>query len=141
MESLALTARPELREEDYRKRITAQEARKALLRMLPGIELNAGANYDSNKYLDNQSWADAGLQVSWNLFSVFSGPAARRYAEGQMDLGDLRRLALSVAVITQVQTAVISSAVVIVAPPSEAGSTDAMRMEAPGAMKPTTALA
>ena len=105
MESLALTARPELREEDYRKRITAQEARKALLRMLPGIELNAGANYDSNKYLDNQSWADAGLQVSWNLFSVFSGPAARRYAEGQMDLGDLRRLALSVAVITQVHVA------------------------------------
>ena len=44
MEQLALTSRPELREEDYRKRITAQEARKALLRMLPGVELNAGAN-------------------------------------------------------------------------------------------------
>ena len=105
MERLALTSRPELREEDYRKRITAQEARKALLRMLPGIELNAGANYDSNKYLDNQSWADVGMQVSWNIFNLFSGPAARRYAEGQMDLGELRRQALSVAVITQVHVA------------------------------------
>ena len=105
MERLALTSRPELREEDYRKRITAQEARKALLRMLPGIELNAGANYDSNKYLDNQSWADVGMQVSWNIFNLFSGPAAQRYAEGQMDLGELRRQALSVAVITQVHVA------------------------------------
>jgi outer membrane protein TolC len=105
MERLALTSRPELREEDYRKRISAQEARKALLRMLPGVELNAGANYDSNKYLDNQSWADVGMQVSWNIFNLFSGPAARRYAEGQMELGDLRRQALSVAVITQVHVA------------------------------------
>jgi outer membrane protein, multidrug efflux system len=105
MERLALATRPELREEDYRKRISSEEARKALLRMLPGLELNFGGTHDSNKYLYNSSWADAGLQLSWNIFNVFSGPAARRYAEGQMDLAEWRRLAVSAAVLTQVHVA------------------------------------
>jgi outer membrane protein TolC len=106
LEAQALAARPELREEDYRKRISTQEARKALLRMLPGLELNFGYTNDSNKYLYNNDWADAGLQLSWNIFNLISGPKAREYADRQVELADLRRQALSAAVIAQVHLSV-----------------------------------
>jgi outer membrane protein TolC len=42
LEDLALAQRPELREEDLRKRITGDEARKQLLSMLPGITFDVG---------------------------------------------------------------------------------------------------
>ena len=44
LETLALRQRPELREAQLSGRIAAAEARKALLRVLPGIELSAGAH-------------------------------------------------------------------------------------------------
>lgn len=105
MESRALAMRPELREEDYRKRISTEEARKALLRMLPGLEVNFGYTDDTNKYLYNRDWADAGLQVSWNIFNLISGPKAREYAARQVELADLRRQAMSAAVLAQVHLA------------------------------------
>ena len=51
LEEVALENRPELREEDYRKRISVAETRKALLSLLPGISFDVAARYDSNKYL------------------------------------------------------------------------------------------
>lgn len=102
MEQLALNQRPELMEEGYQKRISALESRKALLRMLPGLNLYAGANYDSNSYLVNNSWYEAGARVSWNLLSLASGPRAMRLAEARQELGEARRQALGMAVISQV---------------------------------------
>ena len=102
MESAALTNRPELREEQYQQRISSAEVRKAILRLLPGITFTGGVNYDSNSYLQNNSWAEAGLRVSWNLLTLLSGPASVAAAEAQQDLGETRRLALSMATLTQV---------------------------------------
>lgn len=73
MEMLALSNRPELREVHYQARIDAAETRKAMLRMLPGLEFDAGLNYDSNDFLVNNQWADYGARISWNLFNVFTG--------------------------------------------------------------------
>lgn len=102
MEDLALAQRPELQEEGYQKRITSLESRKALLRMLPGLNLYTGLNYDSNSYLVNSSWHEAGARVSWNLLTLASGPRAMRLAEAREELGEARRLALGMAVISQV---------------------------------------
>jgi hypothetical protein len=41
LEQEALTSRPELREQDYQSRISAAETRKAMLRLLPGLEFSA----------------------------------------------------------------------------------------------------
>ncbi|MGC2856219.1 TolC family protein [Novispirillum sp. DQ9] len=103
LENLALLSRPELREEAYQKRISAAETRKALLRLLPGITLNGGVNYDSNSYMLNNQWAEAGARVSWNLMTLLSGPATMRVAEAQQEVGEARRVALAMAVLTQVQ--------------------------------------
>lgn len=42
LETEALASRPELREQDYQTRISSAETRKAMLRMLPGLEFSAG---------------------------------------------------------------------------------------------------
>lgn len=105
MEEMALLNRAELREEDYRKRISALEARKALLSILPSVSLDTGPQYDSNKYLYNNHWYESGLHVSFNLFKAFSLPATRRQQQLQGKVDDTRRSALAMAVMAQVRIA------------------------------------
>lgn len=105
MEMVALLHRPEMQEEQYQRRINAAEVRKAMVRMLPGLSFNTSLNYDSNSYLIHNMWAEAGSRLSVNLLSILSGPASIRAAEAQQDAGDFRRLALSMATLTQVHVA------------------------------------
>lgn len=102
MELMALINRPELIEEHYQSRISANETRKAMLRMFPGITFGTAAYYDSNSYLLEQSWADVGVRLSWNILNLVSGRAAIRAADTGEELAELRRLATSMAAITQV---------------------------------------
>lgn len=102
MEELALQQRPELVETHYQKRISAAETKAAMLSMLPGINLTAGAYHDSNEYLLNQDWTSMGAQISWNLFDVFKVGAERRMAKTREALAEEQRLATSMAVLTQV---------------------------------------
>ncbi len=108
IELLALTYRPELREERYQRRITQAEARKALLRMLPGIELDTSLNYDSNAFLVNNSWAAYGARITWNLLNLLSGPARMEAAEAEEEVAEARRLAVSMAVLVQAHVAYIN---------------------------------
>lgn len=105
LEEEALASRPELREQDYQARISAAETRKAMLRLLPGLEFSAGGHYDSNSFLVNQSWADYGVKVTWNLFNVLSGPAAIDVAKAGEDVAAARRQAMSMAVLAQLYVA------------------------------------
>lgn len=103
--ALIETSRLELREQDYQARISAAETRKAMLRMLPGLEFSAGGHYDSNSFLSNQSWADYGVKITWNLFNVLSAPAAIKVAEAGEDVVAARRQAISMAVLAQLHVA------------------------------------
>ncbi|MCW2479893.1 TolC family protein [Candidatus Symbiopectobacterium sp. NZEC135] len=105
LEETALVSRPELREQDYQVRIHAAETRKALLRMLPGIEISAGGHYDSNSFLVNNSWADVGVKATWNLFNVLSGPAARKTAQANEQVAEVQRQAISLAILAQLYVA------------------------------------
>lgn len=105
LDQAALANRPELREEDYRKKITVLDGRKALLGFLPGIELNLSANRDTNRFLLNNTWSEAGGLVSVNLLRAFAYPAAKQAQETSMQLGDTRRVAMTMAVLTQVRIA------------------------------------
>lgn len=105
LEQQALASRPELREQDYQARISAAETRKAMLRMLPGLEFSAGGHYDSNSFLTNQSWADYGVKITWNLFNVLSAPAAIKVAEAGEEVAAARRQAMSMAVLAQLYVA------------------------------------
>ena len=102
----ALSNRPELIEEDYKKRIALLEIKKARLRMIPGIELFTGYNYNDNSFLLHDTWASSGYRLTWDLLNLVSGPRAIRHAKSSVELADLRRMATSMAVVTQVDVAV-----------------------------------
>ncbi|AXE35054.1 transporter [Chromobacterium phragmitis] len=105
MEEMALLNRPEVVEAQYSSRISALETRKAIAKLLPGLEFSVGQHYDSNKFLVNNSWSDAGLRISWNLLNLFSAGAITRAADAQKRVGEAQRLALNMAVLTQVHVA------------------------------------
>lgn len=105
MEVIALNRRPELREEAYKERVAVNEVRKAFVKMLPSPGLLLGRHYDSNAYLVNQAWTEASARVTWNLFSVLTGPKEMEIAEAQQEVSKVKRMALSVAVLSQVHVA------------------------------------
>jgi outer membrane protein, multidrug efflux system len=103
LEIAAMSSQPELLEEDYNVRNKVWEVKKAVRRMYPGLEVSLGQRYNSNDFLFNSSWFHAGVSISWNLLNLFTtGPAAKQEAEAHVKLGEHRRMALSMAVMTQV---------------------------------------
>jgi len=105
MEYKALLQRPELLEADYNERISVSETRKAILRMLPGIEFSVGGHTDSNSFLVSNSWIDGGARLTWNLMNLLSGPSQYKIATSQVEIGQAQRIALSMAILTQVHVA------------------------------------
>ena len=103
LERLALEKRPEIMEEWYRKRVTENDIKAAKVLLWPNINLDAGWQYDSNKYLYNSTWFDTGIRVSWNLLKLTQYPALKKAHQAQNDTDDMRRLSLSMAVLTQVR--------------------------------------
>jgi outer membrane protein TolC len=98
----AMSNRPELREVWYQKRINQAELDAALLELLPGLQVFAGTNYDSNEFLFNSNWLSWSARASWNAMRVFQYPRKRAVVEAQDALLDERSLAVAMAIITQV---------------------------------------
>lgn len=103
LEEMALLQRPELREEDYKKRISADETRKQLLSFMPNFNFAGGWQYNSNEYLYNKNWQQASVGVTWNLLKIFSLPAMEKAQKQQVEVDTSRRLALSMAILTQLR--------------------------------------
>ncbi len=89
----------------YNEKVDQLESRKALLRLIPGIEFAYGKNYQSNSYLYNDSWGTASVRVTGNLMRLVSGPSILRQNEAREQLGTVRRLTMNMAVITAVHLA------------------------------------
>ena len=103
LEEAALLQRPELREEDFKKRITADETRKQYLGMLPNLSLDFGARYDSNRYQYNNSWTQGGFGIAWNLMRLAALPSLQKAQGDQVKTDQVRRMALSTAILTQLR--------------------------------------
>jgi outer membrane protein TolC len=102
LERMALERRPEIMEEWYRKRVTATDIKIAKAQVWPNLGIEAGPVYDSNKYLFNNNWAEVGLRLSFNLFKLLQWPALDQAQANQEQTDETRRIALSMAVLTQV---------------------------------------
>lgn len=102
MEAMALHNRPELHEEAYQERIDQQEIHTAILKTFPGIEIGLTGNYDDNSYAYKNRWVDFSAQAIANLNDIFTTPVRMRAARSQVEVDRIRRLALSMAVISQV---------------------------------------
>jgi len=102
LERIALEHRPELREAAYEERISADEARKAIARLLPGIELTGSKEYSSNSFAKYPNWWEGGMAVSWNIMSLPSAPQRMKTARAGRELARESSLAVSMAVLSQV---------------------------------------
>jgi outer membrane protein TolC len=105
LEDYALLNRPELREEDYRKRVTRNEVYKQYLSILPGITFDYGLQRDSNRFLLNNNWAEGALRISSNLMKLATIPSMNRTMAAQKEVDEARRMSQAMAVLTQVRVA------------------------------------
>jgi outer membrane protein TolC len=105
LEAVALTNNADLREEHYNSRIAALEARKALVKLLPGLNFGYGYNHDTDSFLINRGWTEASLRASSNLLNIFNYPKQKALAQDAKRVSDARRMALEVALVTQVHVA------------------------------------
>ena len=105
MELQAIMHNPDLRESIYSARIARDEAKKALVKMFPGISFSYGTRSTSDEYVVNQRWNEAGAQISFNLLGMLSAPAQKRMADIGISMADQRRVATQMAIISQVHIA------------------------------------
>jgi hypothetical protein len=105
MEETALLLNPDIREQSYERRITAAETRKAILRLLPGLNLTAGPHFDTNSFLVNNHWVAAAAYLNGYLNNLITAPAVIRRADNAEILSDVRRQAVSMAVLTRLHIA------------------------------------
>ncbi len=102
MEDIAIARNADLREQFYNVRIAVAETKKSMLRLFPALSFNYSLRHDTNSYLINKSWNEAGAQISWNLFNLLSAPVAMSYSESAEKLAEHRRMATQMAVLAQV---------------------------------------
>jgi len=105
MEEQALLLNPDLRASMYNARIARQETRRALLKLFPGLSFNYSHKTSDDRFLINQSWNEAGAQISFNLLGLLSAPAQMRLADAGIALADQRRMAAQMAVLIQLHLA------------------------------------
>ena len=102
MEEHALIHRPELIENHYEERISVQQAKAGIISLLPGLNFNAAWTSSSNDYLMNKTNFEYGSTLGANLLNVFSYPQIKEINETNLRIIKEQRLALSMAVLSQV---------------------------------------
>jgi outer membrane protein TolC len=102
MEEVAFVNNPDLREQVYQGRVAVIETRKTILKLLPGVNLSASRQADSNSFLQQNYWNQATAEISMNLLNLVSAPSQIRFANTNEKLADSRRLALRMAVLAQI---------------------------------------
>jgi multidrug efflux system outer membrane protein len=108
LEHYAMAKRPEIDEERYQERIQADAVKKEIFRLVPGIKVSAGHDYDTNSFLYHNSWFTLGYAVTVNMVDWISGPGRIMQAMDQEDLAAARRMAVNMAVLTQLNVAVLA---------------------------------
>lgn len=102
LEELGLFYRGDLREEIYQERISRADVWKEMLKVLPGLTIPVGVNFDSNHFLVNNFWLEAGARTTINLVNLIAAPKIWKSAETQVEVARTRRKALSVAAVVQI---------------------------------------
>lgn len=101
----ALVNHPEIKKSFYQGKNAEYEINKALLRFFPGLEFNLGYQYQDISNLSNQSWAEWGNKITWNLINVLKTPTHLRLHKSAKELNDLQTQALALAIGTQLYLA------------------------------------
>lgn len=102
LRAIALTNRPEVRQELLNKAISQRNVTAEIFATFPGAEAVLTGNHDSNSFLANSSWFDWTLGLTQSITKVLTLPARYRRAKADQTMTETRRRALVAAVVTQV---------------------------------------
>jgi hypothetical protein len=102
LEDVALAQRSELREADYAHRSRKLDIYTAYAQMLPSLRLRWGNLYDSTSSIVDKHWHEEGYSATWNILGIWSSFERAGQAQRTVQSVELRRLALSLSVMEQV---------------------------------------
>ncbi len=105
LEQEALRQRPEMFRFDLEEEDAITDANIALTRILPSLTPFARYSYDDNSYLSRDNWANVGLRLSWDLFTIPRLLSEKKQRDQEAELIRKRRQAQALAVIVQLNLA------------------------------------
>lgn len=105
LEKTAIDNNAEVRQKIYDSRIAVVEAKKALLKVFPRLNLNFDYKRDDDRYLVDDSWREAGGLISFNLFNLLSLDSRQKFADAGVALSEQKMVATLMAVIAKVHIA------------------------------------
>ncbi len=108
LEEQSLYWRPELVVKDLEEKIAVEDARIATLQMMPNATTFGDYNADGNPFLVHNYWLSAGVRATWNLLSFPQRIAEYHAGKAREEQAYRARLALTVAVLTQVRLAYLN---------------------------------
>lgn len=110
LQYVALLNRPEIRQSLYAKRMADRNGYKRIIEQFPSLLFKYGTNYDSNKYLVNNTWDDASLSLSLGIMRLASLPLQRKQAAIEREQAEIQADLQATAVLSQVAIASKASA-------------------------------
>lgn len=108
LEEEALSFRPELAVKDLEEKIAIEKIRQSIVPMFPETDAFGDYDYDGNPFNVFHYWYSYGVKITWNLFLIAQQWQLMRSAEEQKQLAQFTRIALSLAVMTQVHVAYLN---------------------------------
>jgi outer membrane protein TolC len=103
LERISLTERPELYNLDIQSNITLNEARKAILMMLPNVQMIGDFNNSSNSFLLHTSWWEIGVRAAYNVLKLPQQIAKYRSLNGEINELEMQTLSMTIGVMAQVR--------------------------------------
>lgn len=105
LELVALYNNADLQVPFYQARIAAAETRRALLDLMPGIQLDWGPRYTTDSFVINNQWNQGAVSITWNLLNVLRAGDVMDNAQAREELAQMRRAAVQMSVVAQVHLA------------------------------------
>ena len=100
--SIALQNRSEIREEFLKKNQAIRQTQREIIKTFPGLNLIYAQNYDSNKFLDSHTWSNFSGAITQSISDFISLPSRYNASKNKQTLGEVRRRALTAAIMAQV---------------------------------------
>lgn len=105
LDAITLVNRPELRGQNYQRRIAKLGTKAAIIQALPNITFNHGRNFNSNSFLVENFWNDRSIEASWNILNLAALPVTLGTAKTQMKFETLKLMALTMGALNQTRIA------------------------------------
>ncbi len=103
----AIMGRPELYQKDLEEKIALDQVQIALLKILPSPSLALSHDWDGSPFLYASSWYGLAVKAAWSLLDIPGKIKDVQLDHAGTDLVRWQRLAQAVAVLTQVELALI----------------------------------